>query len=194
MTLANSTLLGQGWRERFAAGETKRLLEHVAPGPSVVSIAWNAAAGVKVDDAARIRVVTRIGEGQRTRTFPSRGQGLAIPVPAGLTTVTIEETTQPLEAWALVTHGVAVTETTAGAVYAPGGNADVTYATPAFARRVVVTILQGSARVFVGPGDYAVAAGTLLSPLTLPAYATTRILDLTGAGGAVYALAYEVTS
>lgn len=189
----------QGWRVAIptsATGVRVQLIEVHADEPSVCTITYDKAGTPLIDDAGIVTVQTRVDEATRERSFPSRWQGHALSVPAGVTRVFVEGFQKSFAVNVQVAPGVAVYEHTPGLIgYAPAGTGQ-SYEAPSYARAVRVTALASSILVFTGPLPFSWVqnAGTPSESVIVPAYGSIRVQDNGGGGGSTYSLQWEVTA
>lgn len=187
----------QGWRAQITASTTdrKQLCEVHAREASVLTVSFDVAAGANVDDGGFIIAETRIGEAVRTRSFLARAQGFAFNVPAGITRVFCQGFTKPYTAFVQVAPGLVTTERVGKIIPLPIGGTNIQLS-PAYARTVKVTVLQGTISVLVplGTVPLVVPPGGEPQSVEFPAYMDTSVSETSGVNAATFAIEWEVTA
>lgn len=161
----------------------------------MLTVSFDVAAGAFVDDGGTIIAETRIGEAVRTRSFLARGQGFAFNIPAGITRVFCQGFTKPYTAYVQVAPGLVTTERVGKIIPLPIGATNIQLS-PAYARLVKVTVLQGTIAVLIPLGTVAlvVPPGGVPQSVEVPAYRDTSVSETSGVNAATFAIEWEVTA
>lgn len=185
----------QGWRGQILAstvGDRKQLCEVHAIAPSVLTVDFDITGTPLIDDAGTITVETRVDEASRVQTFASRVQGVALPVPAGITRVFCDGFQKPFAVGIQLAPGVAVTQHTQHNLFHLAALGTRVEASPRYARTLQVTCLSGAITVTANGVTWAQAAAGPTRFALVPAYGSFTVTDT--AGGSDVSMVWEVTA